>query len=74
MDSECVIKMDGSMTVLREGKKGKEYKFTYDHSFWSNNPRDSHFADQSYVFDCVGQPIVKKAFEGYNCCLFAYGQ
>ena len=69
-----MIKMDGAMTTLREGKKGKEYKFTYDHSFWSNNSRDSHFADQAYVFECVGQPIVKKAFEGYNCCLFAYGQ
>ena len=74
VDDECMIQMEGSMTTLREGKKGKEYKFTYDHSFWSFNDRDAHFANQEHVFNCVGVPLVTKAFQGYNCCLFAYGQ
>jgi hypothetical protein len=74
VDHDCMIQMEGSSTTLREGKKGKAYKFTYDHSFWSFNDRDAHFANQEHVFNCVGVPLVHKAFEGYNCCLFAYGQ
>lgn len=26
------------------------------------------------VFDCLGTDILKRAFEGYNACIFAYGQ
>jgi len=26
------------------------------------------------VFDAVGEEILKNAWEGYHCCLFAYGQ
>jgi len=32
------------------------------------------YADQQYVYDCVGEEILNNAWEGYHCCLFAYGQ
>ena len=31
-------------------------------------------ADQEYVYNTLAQPMLGKAFEGYNVCLFAYGQ
>ena len=26
------------------------------------------------MFDCVGSDILERSFEGYNGCIFAYGQ
>lgn len=32
------------------------------------------YADQQHVFEQVGLEILSNAWEGYHCCLFAYGQ
>jgi len=32
------------------------------------------YADQKKVFDDLGQGVLNNAYEGYNSCLFAYGQ
>ena len=32
------------------------------------------YADQQHVFEAVGLEILSNAWEGYHCCLFAYGQ
>ena len=29
---------------------------------------------QEFVYECIGQPMLEKAFDGYNCSIFAYGQ
>lgn len=29
---------------------------------------------QQVVFKCLGEGILEKAFQGYNACIFAYGQ
>jgi len=31
-------------------------------------------AGQDNVFEYLGEDILDRAFEGYNACLFAYGQ
>ena len=43
-------------------------------SYWSHNPSDPHFVDQSRVYDDLGTGVVDNAFDGYNACVFAYGQ
>lgn len=59
--------------------------FTFDYSFWSHDGFDvddngicvktsDKYADQGYVYDCLGKQVLDNAWEGYNCCLFAYGQ
>ena len=35
---------------------------------------DSQFAGQEQVFQCLGHDILDNAFQGYNACIFAYGQ
>lgn len=32
------------------------------------------FTDQAKVFENLGRDILEQAFEGYNGCIFAYGQ
>jgi len=48
--------------------------FTFDYSYWSFEPKDSHFASQEQVFEDLGIDVVQNAFQGYNACVFAYGQ
>lgn len=33
-----------------------------------------NFASQDIVFDALGRDILDNAFQGYNACIFAYGQ
>lgn len=81
----CCIKMNGTETSILD-EMNQEKKFNFDYSFWSHDeydedsetgylkPINSKYADQKFVFDCLGQQILDNAWEGYNCCLFAYGQ
>lgn len=48
--------------------------FAFDHCFYSTDLNASHFASQEKVFNAVGRDILENAFEGYNACIFAYGQ
>jgi hypothetical protein len=64
--------MEGQQTTIYG--PDKEHNFRYDYSFWSHTKEDAHFADQEMVFRCMGIPLLNRAFQGYNCCLFAYGQ
>lgn len=48
--------------------------FAFDHCFFSIDPAAEHFASQQQVFDSVGRDILQNAFQGYNACIFAYGQ
>ena len=32
------------------------------------------FSDQAAVFKAVGMDVLDWSFEGYNACIFAYGQ
>jgi hypothetical protein len=48
--------------------------FVFDYSFWSADRSDSHFADQASVFEKLGLGCLDNAFDGYNACIFAYGQ
>ena len=56
------------------GKENKINHFCYDHCFWSFDKNSPDFANQETVYQCLAQPLLESAFEGYNTCLFAYGQ
>ena len=53
---------------------GMEYEFVYDYSIWSCDPKHPEFVGQEKLYQLMGQPLLNSAFEGYNTCLFAYGQ
>ncbi|KAG1667381.1 Kinesin-like protein unc-104 [Nymphon striatum] len=48
--------------------------FNFDYSYWSHNTHDEDFASQSTVYKDMGEEMLLHAFEGYNVCIFAYGQ
>ena len=48
--------------------------FAYDHCFWSVDETDAHYASQARVFHSLGHDVLDNAFDGYNACMFAYGQ
>lgn len=48
--------------------------FAFDHCFYSADPIREDYASQEVVFDCLGRDILDNAFQGYNACIFAYGQ
>ncbi|XP_025081034.1 kinesin-like protein unc-104 isoform X4 [Pomacea canaliculata] len=78
-DAECIIQMGGNTTTITNPKAGpKEAKtktFEFDHSYWSHtDPSDPSFASQKQVYDDIGLEMLDHAFEGYNVCIFAYGQ
>lgn len=58
------------LSLLRKQPK----TFAFDHCFFSTDPNASNFASQDIVFDSVGRDILDNAFQGYNACIFAYGQ
>lgn len=37
-------------------------------------PEDLNYASQQQVFRDIGEEMLLHAFEGYNVCIFAYGQ
>ncbi|XP_077297950.1 kinesin-like protein 98A [Arctopsyche grandis] len=86
MNAKLIVQMDGKKTRLHSLKgptsqnqpsdvSRDRYKdFTFDHSYWSYDTNDNHFASQEQVFSDLGIDVIDSAFEGYNACVFAYGQ
>ncbi|XP_075425644.1 kinesin-like protein KIF1A isoform X6 [Ascaphus truei] len=76
-DSKCIIHMSGNTTTIVNPKQPKETpkSFSFDYSYWSHtSDEDSQFAGQQQVYRDIGEEMLLHAFEGYNVCIFAYGQ
>nr|XP_056705255.1 kinesin-like protein KIF1A [Euleptes europaea] len=76
-DSKCIIQMTGSTTTIINPKQPKETPkcFSFDYSYWSHTtPEDINYASQKQVYQDIGEEMLQHAFEGYNVCIFAYGQ
>jgi len=75
--SKCVIRMDGATTVISNPKQPQENpkSFNFDYSYWSHtSPSDDRFINQQRVYRDLGVEMLEHAFDGYNVCIFAYGQ
>ena len=79
------VEMNGNTTSLINPEDGKNRDFTFDYSFWSHDQFEfdeagysvgttDKYADQMRVFNLVGKEVLDNAWQGYHCCLFAYGQ
>ncbi|XP_065132239.1 kinesin-like protein KIF1A isoform X5 [Paramisgurnus dabryanus] len=75
-ESKCIIQMSGNTTTILNPKQPKENKsFNFDYSYWSHTtPEDVNYACQRQVYKDIGEEMLLHAFEGYNVCIFAYGQ
>ncbi|CAJ1059792.1 kinesin-like protein KIF1A isoform X15 [Xyrichtys novacula] len=75
-ESKCIIQMSGNTTTIINPKQAKDNKsFNFDYSYWSHTtPEDVNYASQMRVYKDIGEEMLLHAFEGYNVCIFAYGQ
>ncbi|XP_039223567.1 kinesin-like protein KIF1B isoform X27 [Crotalus tigris] len=76
-ESKCIIQMQGNSTSILNPKNPKEApkSFSFDYSYWSHtSSEDPCFASQNRVYNDIGKEMLLHAFEGYNVCIFAYGQ
>ncbi|XP_047521680.1 kinesin-like protein unc-104 isoform X12 [Pieris napi] len=78
-ESKCIIEMSGNTTVIVNpkvppGSKESAKSFNFDFSYWSHNPSDPDFSDQVMVYKDIGEEMLQHSFDGYNICIFAYGQ
>ncbi len=49
-------------------------EFAFDKCLNSLDPSSDDYASQDMVFNEVGQPVLNWILNGYNCCVFAFGQ
>ncbi|XP_014260252.1 kinesin-like protein unc-104 isoform X6 [Cimex lectularius] len=78
-ECKCIIEMAGYTTSITNpkappGTKDAVKSFNYDYSYCSHDPTDPNFTSQIMVYKDIGEEMLEHAFEGYNVCIFAYGQ
>ena len=72
----------GGDAINKEGVR----TFTFDYSFWSHDGFEvnedgisipdsptSKYTDQTACYNALGKEVLDNAWQGYHCCLFAYG-
>ncbi|XP_036950876.1 kinesin-like protein KIF13B isoform X4 [Acanthopagrus latus] len=80
LNTKCVVEMVKNQTILhpnlgKADSRSQSKVFAYDYCFWSMDETDKeNFAGQEVVFQCLGESLLRNAFQGYNACIFAYGQ
>ncbi|XP_037953282.1 kinesin-like protein unc-104 isoform X8 [Teleopsis dalmanni] len=78
-ESKCIIEMSGATTAIVNPKVPPNSseavkRFNFDYSYWSHNPKDEDFSTQEMVYKDIGEEMLQHSFDGYNVCIFAYGQ
>ena len=75
LEEEFAVSSPGSnMLTINTTDHNTSYKYDFVH--WSTGLKcdTPNYASQEAVFADVGAPVVQNALQGFNCCLFAYGQ
>ncbi|XP_044252923.1 kinesin-like protein unc-104 isoform X7 [Tribolium madens] len=76
-ECKCIIKMGGNTTTIANPKadpKEALKSFNFDYSYWSHDETDPEFSSQLVVYKDIGEEMLQHSFDGYNVCIFAYGQ
>lgn len=48
--------------------------FDFDRCYWSHNKDDEHYVDQAKMYTDLGKKMLQHSINGFNNCIFAYGQ
>ncbi|XP_074031969.1 kinesin family member unc-104 isoform X4 [Leptinotarsa decemlineata] len=78
-ECKCIIQMSGNTTAITNPKaepntKDAQKSFNFDYSYWSHDESDPKFSSQIVVYRDIGEEMLQHSFDGYNVCIFAYGQ
>lgn len=66
LSTECLLKHIGAV-------KNNDF-LSLTLSLFPLQPEDINYASQIQVYKDIGEEMLLHAFEGYNVCIFAYGQ
>ncbi|KAJ9450015.1 Kinesin-related protein 1 [Diplonema papillatum] len=73
-----VVQMEGQKVIVLDPDNDYQPKdaFSYNNCFWSCSGYESPngMADQEDIYETTGKVLLAQALEGYNGCVFAYGQ
>ncbi|KAI2663532.1 Kinesin-like protein KIF1A [Labeo rohita] len=70
-----VVECGLTVTIINPKAPKETKSFNFDFSYWSHtSPEDINYASQQLVYRDIGEEMLLHAFEGYNVCIFAYGQ
>ncbi|CAG8500612.1 8584_t:CDS:10 [Ambispora gerdemannii] len=86
--AKSLIRMDGDQTIIyrpstddpgnskaSKREDNDEFKcFTFDKSYWSADKSAPNYATQAHLYNDLGEELLDHSFDGYNTCIFAYGQ
>jgi hypothetical protein len=64
----------GKDVPMNSADSDQSKSFTFDHSYWSHDKGDKNYASQDHVYNDIGAEMLEHAIQGYNVCIFAYGQ
>lgn len=78
-ESKCIIEMTGQTTSITNpkvppGTNDSIKRFNFDYSYCSIDSNDADFSTQEMVYKDIGEEMLQHSFDGYNVCIFAYGQ
>lgn len=66
-ETSCVRISTDHLVLVNPNGSGEEHNFAFDLIFDQNSRQQS-------LWESIGDPILLKAFSGYNGTIFAYGQ
>lgn len=72
---DCLKSYQSKVAASESSAMNYMHEFHFDYHFWSfDHGQGQKDATQEFIYDTVGSYMVKSAFEGFNCSIFAYGQ
>ena len=85
LNAVCCVDMEGPTTTIKDLDGDQPPRsFAFDYSFWSHDgfhdedglsvPDGDKYSDQKKVYELLGNSVIENAWNGFHCCLFAFGQ
>ena len=73
IDGQLCIDMNQKNVTVTE-QNGDEKTYTYDRAYWSTDNSRGKMIDQVDVYTDIGKETLNNSMDGYNACIFSYGQ
>ncbi|KAF4713306.1 hypothetical protein FOZ62_031758, partial [Perkinsus olseni] len=70
----CILREGENSISIRPSSRSSAKSFTVDYVFDSSDLSDSASATQAALYSEIGTKILRNSLQGFNGCLFAYGQ
>jgi len=70
----CIKIRDNVVSIVGEVADETSKEYAFDHAMDSTDPTSPNYCSQSRCYELMGRRMVDHMMQGYNTCLFCYGQ